>query len=378
MHKEFEARLAEVERTFDSLAGLDRGRLSHIEESVERTREELRGEFGARLAENERAVDALANRPIFDQSQVDRAVEVAIARTRTEARAEFDRALEPQRREFAAQLEALKERLCDALAGRPAFDQSQVDRSVETAAEAAVARTRIEMRTEFDRALEARLEEKGLVFEARDAEFERRAEIAEQRARALEAAIAELRRQVSNDAIRLAGDLRARTRDASLAATTELRSDLESKVTARLAGAEKRAEEAEALANDHRARVRKLEAEVTEARAQLREDAIKLGDDLRARVRDTMAAANAETREEIEMRFAALAERPGKVSIARAYEPDTITRAGSFITYGGALFQAVRDTARRPSAGGDWLCVARGQRRRQRQVGCLPRRLRFA
>jgi hypothetical protein len=46
--------------------------------------------------------------------------------------------------------------------------------------------------------------------------------------------------------------------------------------------------------------------------------------------------------------------------IAKEYEPDAITHAGHLVAFNGAMFQALRDTARRPGVGGDWLCVARG------------------
>jgi hypothetical protein len=142
IREEFGARLAAKERAFDALAGLDRGRLSHIEESVDGICEKLRGEFEARLSEKERVVDVLANRPVFDQSQVDRAVEVAVARTRAELSAEFDRVLEAQRREFAVQLQALKERLGD-VASRPNSDQSQIEHAAAAAAETVVAQLRV-------------------------------------------------------------------------------------------------------------------------------------------------------------------------------------------------------------------------------------------
>ena len=48
----------------------------------------------------------------------------AVSRTRAETRVEFDRALEAQRREFAAQLVALLGRVDDALGRGPAIDQS--------------------------------------------------------------------------------------------------------------------------------------------------------------------------------------------------------------------------------------------------------------
>ena len=66
----------------------------------------------------------LSARPTVDQAQVDRAVEDAAARVRAETRAElsveFARSLESQRREFASQLEAFKERVDDALTRAPA------------------------------------------------------------------------------------------------------------------------------------------------------------------------------------------------------------------------------------------------------------------
>jgi hypothetical protein len=354
MHEEFEARLADKERAFDAVAGLDRGRLSHIEKAVERIGEELRGEFGARLAEKERAVDALASRPTFDQSQVDRAVEATVARTRTEARVELDRALEAQRREFSAQFEGLKERLGEALAGPPAFDQTQINRSVETAVKAAVARTRIEMRAEFDRALEARLEEKGLAFKERDAEFERRAEIAEQRARALEAAIAELRQQIRDDAIRVADDLRARTRDASLAATTGLRSELESNFAARLAETEKRAERAEEGA-------RALEMAMVELRDAVRDDVATASGDLRQQAHDSAVATVVELRTEIEAKIAAVAERQGKLSIAKTYEPGAVVYRGDLVVHNGGTWHAKCDSAQM-AGGSEYVCLARAGR----------------
>ena len=48
----------------------------------------------------------------------------AVSRTRAETRVEFERALEAQRREFAAQLVALLGRVDDALGRGPAIDQS--------------------------------------------------------------------------------------------------------------------------------------------------------------------------------------------------------------------------------------------------------------
>ena len=55
---------------------------------------------------------------------------------------EFDRALQAQRREFAEQLQTLKERLGD-VASRPSSDQSQIERAAAAPAETAVARLRV-------------------------------------------------------------------------------------------------------------------------------------------------------------------------------------------------------------------------------------------
>jgi hypothetical protein len=144
---------------------------------------------------------------------------------------------------FAALRSEFGEKIA-ALSARPSIDEGQVDRTVE----AGVARTRVEMRAEFDRALDSRLKEKERAFEERIAEFERRTVAADERACSLEAVVIELRQRVCDDAIRLADDLRARTRDASVAATIELRSELESKFEVRFKAAEKRAEAAEARA----------------------------------------------------------------------------------------------------------------------------------
>jgi hypothetical protein len=82
------------------------------------------------------------NTAAFDQSQVDRAVDATVARVLSKARADHARELEAQRREFAVQLQALKERLSD-VASRISFNQSQIERAAATAAETAVAQLRV-------------------------------------------------------------------------------------------------------------------------------------------------------------------------------------------------------------------------------------------
>jgi len=319
-----------------------------------------RREFAVQLQAVKERVGEIANRPSSDQSQVEHAAaaaaEIAVAKLRiglddvVEAQAgTFEAQLaevEAQRREFALQLQALKERVVD-VASRPVFDQSQVDCSLQTA----VAGTRVEMRAEFDHALKAWLEENGLALEARVAEFERRAEIAEQRARALEAAIAEVRQQVRDDAIRITGDVHARARDASVAATIELRSELDSKFAAHLAQTEKRGDRAEE-------RARALEIAVTKLRDAVRDDVAAASGDLRQQAGDAAVATVAELRTEIEAKIAAVAERPGKLTIAKTYEPGAVVYRGEIVVHDGATWQAKCDTAQ-TAGGSDYVCVAR-------------------
>jgi hypothetical protein len=115
---------------------------------------------------------------------------------------------------------------------------------------------------------------------------------------------------------------------------------------------EKRADRAEE-------RARALEIAMVELRGAVRDDVAAASGDLRQQARDASAVVGVELREMIEARFVALSERPGRMPIARAYEPETITRAGHLVAFNGAAFQALRDTARRPGAGGDWICVSR-------------------
>jgi hypothetical protein len=445
--------------------------------------EALRGEFGEKIA-------SLSARPSIDEGQVDRIVEAAVARTRIETRAEFDRALESRLEEkgrvFEERIAEFERRTVSAEERARALDTVVVDLRQQVCNDAirladdlrgrvrdASAVATIELRSEVESKFAARLmeaekraeraDERVRTFgvdlvefrvQARDdcirtgddlrhriddatavagiqlrsefeskfasrlVEAEKRAEHAEERAKTLEIAMVELRGAFRDDVARASGDLRQQARDAAATATVELHAEIESKFTARLAEAEKRAERdeergraleiamtdilgavrddvakasaasakantelradleskfagrlteaektakgAEAKASAAEARVPRLEAEATEARAQLRDDVIKTADDLRARVHNMFAAASAEMRGMIEARFVALAERPGRMPIARAYEPDTITRAGHFVAFNGGLFQAIRDTARRPGVGQDWLVVARG------------------
>jgi hypothetical protein len=68
-------------------------------------------------------------------------------------------------------------------------------------------------------------------------------------------------------------------------------------------------------------------------------------------------------RAEVEMKIAEMKERMGTISgklpIANAWAPETVTYASALVTHDGACWQAVRDTARPPGASEDWVLIAR-------------------
>ena len=53
-----------------------------------------------------------------------------------------------------------------------------------------------------------------------------------------------------------------------------------------------------------------------------------------------------------------LRETTGKVPIARAWKPESVTYAGAFVTDEGSTWQAVRDTAKRPGESEDFVLIA--------------------
>jgi hypothetical protein len=108
-----------------------------------------------------RMVDALASQPAFDPGQTGCVIETAVARVREES----DRALEAQKRELAAQLQALRERLGDEVSRR-SFDQGQIERAAAAAAEIAVAPLRV--------GLDDVVEVQARAFDARLADLEAR------------------------------------------------------------------------------------------------------------------------------------------------------------------------------------------------------------
>jgi hypothetical protein len=53
---------------------------------------------------------------------------------------------------------------------------------------------------------------------------------------------------------------------------------------------------------------------------------------------------------------------PGKLPIAKTWQPETVVYQAEFVSHEGALWQARRDTARTPGASDDWICVCRAGR----------------
>jgi hypothetical protein len=99
---------------------------------------------------------------------------------------------------------------------------------------------------------------------------------------------------------------------------------------------------------------------MVDLRGAVRDDVLKMADDLRQRVRDVAPAANAETRDEIERGSRRSPRGPAGCQSPRSTSRTPSPARASSVAFNGAMFQALRDTARRPGVGGDWLCVARG------------------
>src|SRR5262249_39186183 len=83
-----------------SLGELGRHDAQRARDEVAKIAAELRTEVDQKIA-------SLSGRPVCDQNQADHVLADAVARTRAEMRAELDRALDAQRREFLVQVEAL-------------------------------------------------------------------------------------------------------------------------------------------------------------------------------------------------------------------------------------------------------------------------------
>jgi hypothetical protein len=92
-----------------------------------------------------------------------------------------------------------------------------------------------------------------------------------------------------------------------------------------------------------------------------------------ATVAQAVSEARAEHARELEAQqreFAAqitgLEERvralPGRLPVAKAYEPGAVVYRGELVVDGGSCWQALRDTGRVPGESDDWACVAKGGR----------------
>jgi hypothetical protein len=334
--------------------------VARVREESDRALEAQKGEFAAQLQALRERLGEVASRPSFDQGQIERAagaaVEVAVARLRdglddvveAQVRA-FESRLaerETQRREFAVELQGFKERLGD-IASRPAFDQGQIDRAVEVA----VARASAKFSETFDRALETALGAERREFAVQlHAVKDRVAEVASRpsfgqsqielaAAAAAETAVAKLRvehadlieAQVRAFETRLA-DLEVQRREFAvrLQAVKERISD----VAARPSFDQSQVERAAAAA-----------AEIALAKLRVGFDDVV---ELQARAFDARLV-------DLEARLKCAA---GKLQVASAWTPETVTYVGALVVHDGACWQAAKDTAQVPG-GSDWLLIAK-------------------
>jgi hypothetical protein len=85
----------------------------------------------------------------------------------------------------------------------------------------------------------------------------------------------------------------------------------------------------------------------------------------RQSARTEFKAADEEMQRAHEAKLAALEERlksvPGKLPVAKIWRAESVTYEAEFVCYGGATWQARKDTAQIPG-GSDWVCVARAGR----------------
>jgi hypothetical protein len=85
----------------------------------------------------------------------------------------------------------------------------------------------------------------------------------------------------------------------------------------------------------------------------------------RAGRRKELQHAIEEERRSIDAKLQALEQRvknvPGKLPIAKTWQPETVVYQAEFVSHEGALWQARKDTAQTPG-GADWVCVARAGR----------------
>src|SRR5262249_31779400 len=84
-----------------------------------------------------------------------------------------------------------------------------------------------------------------------------------------------------------------------------------------------------------------------------------------ARLREELKRALEELANAFGREIGALERRlkavPGKLPVAKAWRPESVTYQAEFVCHEGALWQACTDTAQAPG-GTDWICVARAGR----------------
>jgi hypothetical protein len=85
----------------------------------------------------------------------------------------------------------------------------------------------------------------------------------------------------------------------------------------------------------------------------------------RAQLREELRLALNELSDAFGAEIAALEQRlkaiPGRLPIAKLWQPDSVTYEAQVVSYDGSLYQARKDTAQVPG-GSDWVCVARAGR----------------
>jgi hypothetical protein len=88
-------------------------------------------------------------------------------------------------------------------------------------------------------------------------------------------------------------------------------------------------------------------------------------EEAQGRLREEVRQAIKEMCGEFGAQLAALEQRlkalPGRLPVAKLWQPDSVTYEAQVVSYDGSLYQACKDTAQAPG-GSDWICVARAGR----------------
>jgi hypothetical protein len=109
---------------------------------------------------------------------------------------------------------------------------------------------------------------------------------------------------------------------------------------------------------------RSFEAKLAEQKERLLA-ASNSADEAQGRLREEVRQAIKEMCGEFGAQLAALEERlkalPGRLPVAKLWQPDSVTYEAQVVSYDGSLYQACKDTAQMPG-GSDWICVARAGR----------------